>query len=95
MLHGHGQNSSAFQFLGGSIGGPMAPEEQERARRNFTGVALVVLCLSGLLFLRLWFLQSVQGNEMQERSEHNRIRSPGLAALAGHDYGPPGGSAGG
>ncbi len=83
MFRWHDQNSSAFQFLGGSAGGPMAPEEQERARRNFTGVALVVLCLFGLLFLRLWFLQLVQGNEMQERSEHNRIRVQDLPPWRG------------
>lgn len=74
MMQWHDQDSRVFRFLGGTFGGLMSPEEQDRARRNFTAVALVVLCLFGVLFLRLWFLQLAQGDEMQERSEHNRIR---------------------
>ena len=61
----------------------MSPEEQERVRRNFSGVALIVLCLFALLFLRLWFLQLVQGEEMQQRSEHNRIRLQDLPPWRG------------
>ena len=40
----------------------------------FSAVALIVLCLAGLLFLRLWFLQMVEGEELRQRSESNRLR---------------------
>ncbi len=63
-----------FKFLGTSTGGAMPPDEQERVRRNFSAVALIVLFLFGLLFLRLWFLQLVQGEYLHQRSEQNRIR---------------------
>lgn len=52
----------------------MPPEEQERSRRTFGRVALVVFCLFGLLFLRLWFLQLVEGETLRQRSEYNRLR---------------------
>jgi penicillin-binding protein 2 len=74
---------SGFDPLETSFGGVMSPEEQERVRRTFTRIAVVVLCFFGLIFLRLWFLQLVQGNEMQERSEHNRIRLQDLPPWRG------------
>ncbi len=83
MWQDQGQSSPVFRFLGGIFGGAMSPEEQERARRNFAAVALAVLCLFGVLFLRLWFLQLVQGEEMQERSEHNRLRVQDLPPWRG------------
>jgi penicillin-binding protein 2 len=61
----------------------MDPEEQERVRQTFSRTALIVMCLFGLLFLRLWFLQLAQGDEMQERSEHNRIRLQDLPPWRG------------
>jgi penicillin-binding protein 2 len=72
-----------FQFLGGSTGGAIPPEEQERVRRNFSLVALVVLCLFALLFLRLWFLQLVQGENLRQRSEQNRLRLQDLPPWRG------------
>jgi len=72
-----------FQYLGGASGGLMTPEEQDRIRRIFSGVALLVLCLFGLLILRLWFLQLVQGEEMRQRSETNRIRLQDLPPWRG------------
>ena len=63
-----------FRFLGDTTGGAMPPDEQERVRRNFSVVALIVLGLFALLFLRLWFLQLVQGDYLRQRSEQNRIR---------------------
>lgn len=63
-----------FKYLGGTLGGLMPPEEQERVRRTISGVALVVLYLFGLIFLRLWFLQLLEGEELRQRSEYNRIR---------------------
>jgi penicillin-binding protein 2 len=77
------KNFSGFKLLETSFGGVMSPEEQERGRRTFTRIAVIVLCLFGLIFLRLWFLQLVQGNEMQERSEHNRIRLQDLPPWRG------------
>jgi penicillin-binding protein 2 len=61
----------------------MPLEEQDRIRRVFPGVALLVLCLFGLLILRLWFLQLVQGEEMRQRSETNRIRLQDLPPWRG------------
>ncbi|MFZ5449105.1 MAG: penicillin-binding protein 2 [Thermodesulfobacteriota bacterium] len=61
----------------------MDPEEQDRVRRTFSRTALIILCLFGILFLRLWFLQLVQGEEMQNRSEHNRIRLQDLPPWRG------------
>ena len=72
-----------FRYLGSSSGGAMSPEEQERVRRNFSVVALVVLCLFALLFLRLWFLQLVQGEDLQQRSEQNRLRQQDLPPWRG------------
>lgn len=37
-------------------------------------MAIIVLCLAGILFLRLWFLQMVEGEELRQRSENNRLR---------------------
>ncbi len=74
---------SGFKLRESTSGGVMAPEEQDRVRRTFSRTALIVLCLFGLLFLRLWFLQLVQGEEMQQRSEHNRIRLQDLPPWRG------------
>jgi penicillin-binding protein 2 len=74
MLHQDEKKFSGFHLLETSFGGVMSPEEQDRVRRTFAHAALIALCLFGLLFLRLWYLQLVQGDEMQQRSEHNRIR---------------------
>jgi penicillin-binding protein 2 len=72
-----------FQYLGGASGGLMPPEEQDRIRRVIPGVALAILCLFSLLVLRLWFLQLVQGEEMRQRSETNRIRLQDLPPWRG------------
>jgi penicillin-binding protein 2 len=74
MLQPDEKKFPGFHLLETSFGGLMSPEEQERVRRTFAQAALIVLCLFGLLFLRLWYLQLVQGEELQQRSEHNRIR---------------------
>jgi penicillin-binding protein 2 len=63
-----------FKPQEGGFGGSMSPEEQEQSRRTFATLALVILCLFGVLFLRLWFLQLVEGEALRDRSEHNRIR---------------------
>ncbi|MCX5892004.1 MAG: penicillin-binding protein 2 [Deltaproteobacteria bacterium] len=72
-----------FKFLGSSSGGAMSPEEQERVRRSFSVVALAILCLFALLFLRLWFLQLVQGENLRQRSEQNRLRLQDLPPWRG------------
>jgi penicillin-binding protein 2 len=74
---------SGFKLLETSFGGVMPPEEQDRVRRTFARAALIMLCLFGILFLRLWFLQLLQGQEMQQRSEHNRIRLQDLPPWRG------------
>jgi penicillin-binding protein 2 len=52
-------------------------------RWAFSAVALIVLCLAGLLFLRLWFLQMVKGEELRQRSENNRLRLQDLPPWRG------------
>ncbi len=83
MLRSNEPRFSGFHLQGTSFGGVMPPEEQERLRRTFARTALIILCLFGVLFLRLWFLQLLQGEEMQERSEHNRIRLQDLPPWRG------------
>ena len=83
MLRLNESRFSGFKLLETSFGGAMPPEEQERLRRTFARTALIILCLFGVLFLRLWFLQLLQGEEMQERSEHNRIRLQDLPPWRG------------
>lgn len=73
-LEDHTLSGFRYRFLGGTFGGLMPVEEQEQARRTFACVALVVLCLFGVLFMRLWYLQLVEGEDLNLRSEHNRIR---------------------
>ncbi|MFA5111482.1 MAG: hypothetical protein WC443_08765, partial [Desulfobaccales bacterium] len=74
---------SGFKTMETGFGGAMPPEEQERVRRTYARTALIILCLFGILFLRLWFLQLLQGDEMQQRSEHNRIRLQDLPPWRG------------
>jgi penicillin-binding protein 2 len=83
MLRPNEPEFSGFKLRETSFGGVMPPEEQERLRRTFARTALIVLCLFGLLFLRLWFLQLLQGEELQQRSEHNRIRLQDLPPWRG------------
>ena len=52
-------------------------------RGAFAAVAIIVLCLAGLLFLRLWFLQMVEGQALQQRSENNRLRLQDLPPWRG------------
>jgi penicillin-binding protein 2 len=65
------------------LGDLMTPEEFERSRRVLARVAPILLVLFGLLFLRLWFLQLIQGEYLQQRSEYNRIRSQDLPPWRG------------
>jgi len=83
MLRMNEPRFSGFKLQETSFGGVMPPEEQERVRRTFARIALIILCLFGVLFLRLWFLQLLQGDEMQQRSEHNRIRLQDLPPWRG------------
>jgi penicillin-binding protein 2 len=83
MLNPEKEDFGVFKFLGSSVGGAMPPEEQDRVRRNFSVVAVIILALFALLFLRLWFLQLVQGEDLRQRSEHNRIRLQDLPPWRG------------
>jgi penicillin-binding protein 2 len=83
MLRLDDHRFSGFTRPDTGYGGVMSPEEQDRVRRTFARTALIVLCLFGILFLRLWFLQLLQGEEMQQRSEHNRIRLQDLPPWRG------------
>ena len=72
-----------FSLTGESLGRSMPPEEQDQSRRALGRLALVVLGLFGILFLRLWSLQLVEGDELRLRSEHNRIRLQDLPPWRG------------
>jgi penicillin-binding protein 2 len=72
-----------FSLIGEKLGQSMPPEEQEQARRTLKVLTLVVLAFFGLLFLRLWTLQLVEGEEHRRRSEHNRIRLQDLPPWRG------------
>jgi len=61
----------------------MSQEELERSRRLLARMALVLLFLFGLLFLRLWYLQLLEGDRLQKRSETNRIRAQDLPPWRG------------
>jgi len=61
----------------------MSPEEYERSRRFLARLSLVLLVFFGLLFLRLWFLQLVEGEYLRQRSEYNRLRTQDLPPWRG------------
>lgn len=65
---------SELPLAGEPLGRSMPSEEQDQSRRTLARLSLVVLGLFGVLFLRLWTLQLVEGDELRQRSEHNRIR---------------------
>ncbi|MGQ9688751.1 MAG: penicillin-binding protein 2 [Desulfobaccales bacterium] len=65
------------------LGDQLSPEELERSRRLMARVILLLFIMFGLLVLRLWFLQLVQGEHLQQRSERNRIRSQELPPWRG------------
>ncbi len=70
-------------FLEEPLGGTMSQEEFERSRRIQVRVALILLFLFGLLFLRLWYLQMLEGEQLRKRSEYNRIRVQDLSPWRG------------
>jgi penicillin-binding protein 2 len=72
-----------YPFQEEPLGDHLSPEEYERSRRILGRVALILLVLFGLLFLRLWFLQLIKGEYLQKRSEYNRIRTQDLPPWRG------------
>ncbi len=72
-----------YPFQDEPLGDLMSPDEYDRSRRLLSRVALIVLVLFGVLFLRLWFLQLIRGDYLQKRSEYNRIRSQDLPPWRG------------
>lgn len=72
-----------YPFQDEPLGDLMSPDEYERSRRLLGRVALILLVLFGLLFLRLWFLQLIKGEYLQKRSEYNRIRTQDLPPWRG------------
>ncbi|MDI6854987.1 MAG: penicillin-binding protein 2 [Deltaproteobacteria bacterium] len=72
-----------FPLAGEPLGRSMPLEEQEQARRTLWWLSLIVLGLFGILFLRLWYLQLVEGDVLCQRSEHNRIRLQDLPPWRG------------
>ena len=43
-------------------------------RFRMTALAVVVACLFGALFVRLWYLQVVNGTQFQVAAQHNGVR---------------------
>ncbi len=72
-----------YPFQDEPLGDQMSPDEYERSRRLLIRVALILLMLFGVIFLRLWFLQLIKGDYLQKRSEYNRIRTQDLPPWRG------------
>ena len=51
--------------------------------RQIKNAILFVLVVFGILILRLWFLQIVNGSNYRTKSEHNRIRLQGIPPFRG------------
>ncbi|MEE9505417.1 MAG: penicillin-binding protein 2, partial [Thermodesulfobacteriota bacterium] len=49
------------------------PIETEVYQKRLTRLTLFVLIVFGVLFLRLWFLQIINGPKYRTQSENNRI----------------------
>ena len=77
------RQSLKYPYQEEPLGDLMTPEEFDRSRRVLVRVVPVLLVLFGLLCLRLWFLQLIQGEYLQQRSEYNRIRSLDLPPWRG------------
>ena len=72
-----------YPFQEEPLGDHMSPDEYDRSRRVLSRVALILLILFGVLFLRLWFLQLIKGDYLEKLSEYNRIRSQDLPPWRG------------
>ncbi|MFW6127426.1 MAG: penicillin-binding protein 2, partial [Thermodesulfobacteriota bacterium] len=72
-----------YPFQEEPLGDHMSPDEYDRSRRVLSRVAIILLILFGVLFLRLWFLQLIKGDYLQKLSEYNRIRSQDLPPWRG------------
>ena len=59
------------------------PVSQDVFAKQLKIVVLFVLVIFGILILRLWFLQIVNGSAYRTRSEHNRIRLQSMAPFRG------------
>lgn len=71
------------EYLEAPLVRAMPPEEQERSRRALAVLSGVVLVLFGVLFLQLWSLQLLQGEQLKLRSESNRLRTQDLPPWRG------------
>jgi len=65
--------------MGRGLETPSAPEG-----RGTIIVAMIVVAVAFLaLFLRLWYLQILRGEQFRDKSEHNRVRSVDVAPFRG------------
>lgn len=83
MTHWSLSKDPEIPLAGEPLGRSMPPEEQDQSRRTLARLSIVILCLFGVLFLRLWTLQLVEGEELRQRSEHNRLRLQDLPPWRG------------
>ena len=59
------------------------PVAQDVFEKQLKIAVLIVLVIFGILFLRLWFLQIVNGSVYRAKSENNRIRLQSMAPFRG------------
>ena len=59
------------------------PVSQDVFAKQLKIAVLFVLVIFGILILRLWFLQIVNGSAYRDRSENNRIRLQSMASFRG------------
>lgn len=62
---------------------PVNPQQKGAQLHRFTLFLMVTIILIGVLVVRLWFLQVVQGNNYEAMAEGNRIREVPLQAQRG------------
>jgi len=64
----------------------LTPPHSQTLQRRLRRFSALILLLLGVLLLRLWYLQVVQGDYYRELSEHNRTRVEFIKPLRGLIY---------
>jgi penicillin-binding protein 2 len=63
---------------------PINPQQKGAMVHRFTLFLMVIVALIGVIIVRLWFLQIVQGDHYQAMAEGNRVREVALQAQRGN-----------
>ncbi|HOD29406.1 MAG TPA: penicillin-binding protein 2 [Syntrophales bacterium] len=62
---------------------PLNSHEPGEFRQRFQALFAVVFIALSILFVRMWYLQVIKGEELRQRSENNSVRMRKLPALRG------------